>query len=141
MYESGYFGKLANYYNSSKQSPLTILFSHLLHSLPIIYPTLRVPGKLFIIKLTSESFRFGMFLKFNGLQFSYSVFQWQISSTEIYLSLLIITFASKSFWILFYVPKVILKLHLNDKLQVTLANYLCWKRDFSYCQTLWPLKC
>ena len=53
----------------------------------------------------------------------------------------LITFATESFWILIYIPKVILKLYLNGKLQVTLAYYLYHKRDFSYCQTLWLLKC
>ena len=48
----------------------------------------------------------------------------------------LITFAPESFWILFHIPKVILKLYLDGKLQVTLAYYLYYKRDFSYCQTL-----
>ena len=47
-----------------------------------------------------------------------------------------IIFASKSFRIFFYIPKVILKLYLDSKLQVTLTYYLYYKRDFSYCQTL-----
>ena len=64
-----------------------------------------------------------------------NVLRTALSSTEIYLSLLLITFAPKSFWILFHRPNV-LKLHLNDKLQATLAYYLCDKRDFSYCQIL-----
>ena len=50
-----------------------------------------------MVKLTGESFRLGIFLKFIGLRISYSVFQWHISSTEIYLGLLLITFAPKSF--------------------------------------------
>ena len=133
------FGKPANYYNLGKQSPLAIVFSLLIHSLTMLHP-LRVSGKTFIVTLTGESFRFGIFLKFNGLQFCYSVFQWWISSTEIYLSLLLIIFAPKPFWIIFYIPKVS-KLHLDDKLQVTWTYYLYYKRDFSYCQTLWLLKC
>ena len=52
----------------------------------------------------------------------------------------LITFAPESFWILFHIPKVILKLYLDGKLQVTLAYYLSYKRDFSYCQTLRILK-
>ena len=125
------FGKPANYYNLGKQWPLTILFSLLLHSLPMLHPPLRVLAKTLIIKLTSESFRFGIYLKFNGLQFCCSVFQWQICSTEICLSLLLITFAPESFWVLFYIPKFVLKLHLDGKLQVTLA----------YCTLVigWPL--
>ena len=122
-----------------KQSTLTILFSILHYSLPMLHP--QGSRKTFIVNLTDESFRFGIFLKFNGLQFCYSVFQWQISSTEIYLSLLLITFAPKSFWTLFYIRKVVLKLHLDGKLQVTLACYLYYKRDFGYFQTLWLLKC
>ena len=53
----------------------------------------------------------------------------------------LVTFAPESFWILFYTPKVILKLYLDSKLQVTLAYYLYNKIDFSYCQILWLLKC
>ena len=53
----------------------------------------------------------------------------------------LITFIRESFSILFYIPKVILKLHLDGKLQVTLAYYLYYKRDFSYCQTVWLLEC
>ena len=45
--------------------------------------------------------RFGIFLKFNGLKVCYSVPQWQIFSTELYLSLLLITCAPKSFSIYF----------------------------------------
>ena len=135
------FGKLANYYNLGEESPLIILFSLFLHSLPMLHPPLRASGKTFIVKLTGESFRFGIFSKFNGLQFCYSVFQWQISSTEIYLILLLIAFAPKSFWILFYISKVVLKLHLDGKLQVTLVYHLHYKRDFSCCQSLWLLKC
>ena len=134
------FSKPANCYNLGKQSPLTILFSLPLHSLPMLHPPLRVSGKTFFAELTGESFRFGIFLKFNGLQFCCSVFQWQISSTEIYSSLLLITFAPKSFWILFYIPIVVLKLHLDGKFRVTLTCYLCYKRDFRYFQTLWLLK-
>ena len=52
----------------------------------------------------------------------------------------LLTFAPESFWILFYLPKVILKMYLDGKLQVTLAYYLYYKRDFSYCQTLWLFK-
>ena len=106
----------------------------------MLNPPLRVSTKTFIVKQIGESFRFGIFLKFNGLQFCYSVFQWQISSTEIYLSLLLITFAPKSVWILFHIAKVVLKLHLDGKLQVTLVCYLYYKRDFTYFQTLWLLK-
>ena len=54
------------------------------------------------------------------------------------LSLLLKTCTPKSFWI--FLPKVILKLHLDSKLQVTLAYYLYYKRDFRYCQTLWLVK-
>ena len=64
--------------------------------------------------------RFGTFLKFNSLQFCYSVFQWQISSTEIYLSLLLITCSPKSFWIYF----IYQRLHVDGKLQITLVYYL-----------------
>ena len=42
---------------------------------------------------------------------------------------------------LFYLPKVILKLHLDGRLQVTFIYYLYYKRDLSYCQTLWLVKC
>ena len=85
------FGKPANYYNLGKQSPLTILFS-LLHSLPMLHPLWESQERLFIVKLTGKSFRFRIFLKFNGLQFCYSKFQWQISSSEIYLSFLLQSF-------------------------------------------------
>ena len=70
------------------------------------------------------------------MQLCYSVFQGQISSTEIYLSLLLIRFTPKLFLILFYIPKAILKIHLDGKLQVLLTYYLYYKRDFSYSQTL-----
>ena len=96
----------------------------------MLHPPPRVAGKTFIVKLTGESFRLGMFLKFNGLQFCYNVFHGQIFSTEIYLNLLTITFAPKFFWFLFYIPKAVLKQHLGSKLQVTLAHYLYYKRDF-----------
>ena len=62
-----------------------------------------------------------IFLEFDGLQACYIVFQWQISSKENYLRLLLITCAPKSFikeFIHFY-------LFLN----------------FSYLQTLWLVKC
>ena len=39
-----------------------------------------------------------------------------------------------------YFPKVILKLHRDGKLQVTLVYYLYCKRHFSYWQTLWLVK-
>ena len=120
-----------------KQSPLNILFSPLFHSLSILHPPMRVSGNPFIVKLTGESLEIVLFLKFNDLQFCHSVFQWLTSSTEIHLSLLLITFVPKSLLVLFYLPNVILKLHLVDKLQVTLAYYIYYKRDFSYCQTLW----
>ena len=134
------FSKTPNYYNLGKQSPLTILFILLLHSLPTLRPPLRVSGKTFIVKLTGQSFRFGIFLNFNGFQLCYSVYQWRISSADIYLNLLLVTHAPKSISILFCIPKV-LKLHLDEKLQVTWAYYLYYKRDFSYCQTFWLLKC
>ena len=98
----------------------------------MLHLPLGVSGKTFIVKLTVEGLRFGIFLKFSSLQFCYSVFQFQISSTEIYLNILLITFAPKSFWILFYIPQVVLKLHLDGKLQVTLAYYLYYKRSFIY---------
>ena len=118
----------------------TILFS-LLHFLPILNSPLRISEKPFIFLLTGESFRRGIFLKFGSSKFCSSVFQWQISSLGIYLSLLLITSAPKSFWILFYISKVILKLHLDSKIQIILAYYLYYKRDLIYCQTLWPWKC
>ena len=117
-----------------KQSPL-------LYSLPMFHYPLKVSGKSIIVKLTGKSFKFGIFLKFHGLQVYYSVFQWQISLPEIYLSLLLIICASKPFWILLYIPRVILKLHLDGKLQVTWVYYPYYKRNFSYCQTLWLIKC
>ena len=42
---------------------------------------------------------------------------------------------------LFYIPKVISKLHLDGKLQVTVVYYPYYKRDFSHWQTLWLVKC
>ena len=39
----------------------------------------------------------------------------------------LITFAPELFWILFYIPKVILKLYLDGKLQGIVAYYLCHK--------------
>ena len=119
------FGKPASYYNLGKQSPLTIIFSLLLlYSQPMLHSPLRISGKTSIVKLTHESFRFGIFLKFNGLQFCYSMFQWQISSTEIYLSLLLTTFSPKSFWILSYIAKVVLKLHLDGKSYTSLWHFI-----------------
>ena len=59
----------------------------------------------------------------------------RFASTEINLSLLLIT-CSKIILKFYYLPKVILKLHLDGKLQVTLLYYLCYQRDSSYCQTL-----
>ena len=44
---------------------------------------------------------------------------------------------SKAILKLFYLPKVILKLHPEGKLQVTLVYCLYYKRDFSYYQTLY----
>ena len=58
------------------------------------------------------------------------------NSRENSLLIVLITFAPESFLILFYIPKVILELHIDGKLQVTLAYYLCYKRHFSYWQTL-----
>ena len=51
----------------------------------------------------------------------------------------LITFAPESFWILFYIQGYF-KVVSDGKLQVTLAYYLYYKWDFSYCQTLWLLK-
>ena len=125
-----------------KQSPLNILFSPLFHSLSILHPPMRVSGNPFIVKLTGESLEIVLFLKFNDLQFCYSVFQWLTSSTEIHLSLLLITFAPNSFSVLFQIPNFILNLHLDGKFQVTLAYYFYYKRHLlNYCQTLWLLKC
>ena len=90
------FGKPATYYSLGKRSPLTILFSFLLHSLPMLPPLWESQGRLFILKLTGESFSFQIFLKFSGLQFCYSVFKWQIFSTEIYLSLLLQDFPNSA---------------------------------------------
>ena len=72
-----------------------------------------------------------------GLQVCYNVLQGQISSTELYLSLLLITCAPKSFWDF---SKFILKLHLDGKLQVTMVYYIYYKEDFSYSQTLWLVR-
>ena len=52
-----------------------------------------------------------------------------------------IIFSLELFWMLFYIPKIILELYLDGKLQVTLAYYLYNKRDFICCQTLWLLTC
>ena len=49
-----------------------------------------------------KALRFVIFLNSNGLQVCYIVFQWEISFTEIYLSLLLVTFAPKSFKKNFY---------------------------------------
>ena len=92
------FGKPANYYSLGKQSPLTIVFS-LLHSLPMLHTLWESQEKLFIVKLAGESFRFGIFLKFSSLQFCHILFQWQISSIEIYLSLLLQAFPNSSNWL------------------------------------------
>ena len=42
---------------------------------------------------------------------------------------------------LLYLPKATLKLHLDGKLQIILACYLYYEREFSFCQTLWLVKC
>ena len=41
----------------------------------------------------------------------------------------------------FYISKMVLKLHLDGKLQVTLTCYLYYKTDLSYFQILQRLKC
>ena len=71
-------------------------------------------------------------MKFNGLQVCYSLFQWHTSTTNYMCSKVILN--------LFYIPKAILKLHLDGKLQVAVVYYLYYKRDFSYYQTLWVAK-
>ena len=81
--------------------------------------------------------RFGKILNFNGLQVCYSVFDEKISSTESPAN----NMCSKVILKFFYLPKVILKLHLDGKLQVTIVYYLYYKRELSYCQTLWVMKC
>ena len=63
-------------------------------SIPILYS---IPSESLRKDFSSSSwlvkvFDFRILIKFNGLQFCYSVFQWQISSTEIYLSLLLQSF-------------------------------------------------
>ena len=42
---------------------------------------------------------------------------------------------------LLYLPKATLKLHLDGKLQIILVCYLYYEREFSFCQTLWLVKC
>ena len=68
---------------------LPSFFSQLLHYLSMLNPLWESQEKTFIVKLTDESFRFDIFLKFSGLQFCYSVFQRHMFLTEIYLTLLL----------------------------------------------------
>ena len=62
-----------------------------------------------------------IFSEVDGLQACYIVIQWQISSKEIYLRLLLIICAPKSF--------------INEFIHLYLFL------DFSYLQTLWLVKC
>ena len=101
-----------------KQSPLNILFCHhLLHSLPMLFPLplypcliapLRVPGKSIIVKLTGEKFKIWYIFKIQRFTICYSGCQLQISSTEIYLSFLLITCASMLFCNYFIYQRLIL---------------------------------
>ena len=114
-----------------KESPVIVLFSLLLHFLLMLHPPLGVSGKLIIVKMTGESFKI-----------------WHIFEVRLFTSLLqcvsVIDFFNKNLFEtpanymcsrailnLLYIPKFILKLHLDVKLQVTVVYYLNYKRDFS----------
>ena len=117
-----------------KESPVIVLLSLLLHFLLMLHPPLGVSGKFIIVKMTGESFKI-----------------WHIFKAWLFTSLLqcvsVIDFfnknlfetpanymCSKAISNLLYIPKFILKLHLDVKLQVTVVYSLNYKRDFSYCQ-------
>ena len=57
-------GKPANNLNLGKQSPLTTLFCFLPHFLPMPHPSLRVSGKLIIVRLSDESFKIWYIFEF-----------------------------------------------------------------------------
>ena len=123
-----------------KKSPLIILFCLLLHYVPMLHPPLRVSGKPIITKLAGENFKIWYIFE---VQWFTSLVQC-ISVTDFFH---IYLFESPTSYInfrvilnLFHISKIILKLHLHGKLQVTLVHYLCYKKEVSYCQTLWLVK-
>ena len=97
---------------------------------------LRVSGKPIIIKLTGEGFRIWYVLE---VQWFTSLLQC-VSVTDFFNRTLSESISNtirfKVILKLFYLPKVILKLHLDGKLLVTLVYDIYYKRDFNYCQTL-----
>ena len=124
------FGKTANYYNLVKQSTLIIVFSLLLHSL--LWESQEILSLLSWLVRALHLVYFWSSVVYNSVTvcsatnfFSRNLFE---SPTNCMCSKVILSF--------FYIPKIILKLHLDGKLQVILAYYLYNKRDFSYCQTL-----
>ena len=84
------FGKPANYCNLGKKSRLAILFSLLLHSLSILHPLWESQEGLSSSSWLVKVLDFEYF--WSSIQFCYCVFQWLISSTEIYLILLLQSF-------------------------------------------------
>ena len=135
------FGEPANNYNLDKKPPLTILFCPPPVSTHSLSLPLRVSGKPIIIKLTDENLKIWYIFE---VQWFKSLLQCA-SVTDFFNGTLFESPAnnmcSKFIFNLFCIPKVILKLHLDGKLQVRLVYYLYYKGDFSSCQTLWLIKC
>ena len=116
-----------------QKSPLIILFCLLLHYVPMLHPPLRVSGKPIITKLAGENFKIWYIFE---VQWFTSLLQC-ISETYFFN---INLFESRTSYInvrvilnLFHFSKVILKLHLHCKSQVTLVHHLCYKKEVSCC--------
>ena len=116
--------------------PLIIPFCLLPHFIPMLHPPLTVSGKPMITKLSGEIFKIWYIFE---VQWFTSLLQC-ISVTDLFH---INLFESPTSYInfrvilnLFRISKVILKLNLHSKLQVTLVHHLNCKKEVSYCQTL-----
>ena len=119
------FCKPASNYNLVKKSPIAIFFFVSFIPYPCSVSLWESQESQSLLSWQVKVKRFGIFLKFNGSQFCYSVFLWQISSAEIYLSLLLITYDPKS------------TLHLDGKLRANFVFCIYYKRNFNYSHTLW----
>ena len=102
----------------------------------MLHPPLRVSGKPIITKLAGENFKIWYIFE---VQWFTSLLQC-ISVTDFFH---INLFESPTSYInfrvilnLFHISKIILKLHLDGKLQVTLVHHFYYKKEVSYCQTL-----